>query len=133
MKKSNNKIKPQAEIRQSQLLSTFGPGAMVDLPKYSVVIGGLTYWKGEMQPIREDRLKDKVCEMLQVKNIELFSPPRETSDPNMPLTGVDAFIFPAWFVASYWCGCIYFSCLVCSSSRSNHSLQRERLPYPSPS
>ncbi|MFW9258883.1 DrmB family protein [Nostoc sp. CALU 546] len=99
MKKSNNKIKPQAEIRQSQLLSTFGPGAMVDLPKYSVVIGGLTYWKGEMQPIREDRLKDKVCEMLQVKNIELFSPPRETSDPNMPLTGVDAFIFPAWFVA----------------------------------
>lgn len=36
MKKSNNKIKPQAEIRQSQLLSTFGPGAMVDLPKYSV-------------------------------------------------------------------------------------------------
>ncbi|WP_141699902.1 hypothetical protein, partial [Nostoc sp. KVJ20] len=57
MKKSNNKIKPQAEIRQSQLLSTFGPGAMVDLPKYSVVIGGLTYWKGEMQAIREDRLK----------------------------------------------------------------------------
>lgn len=49
--------------------------------------------------VRNVGLKDKVCEMLQVKNIELFSPPRETSDPNMPLTGVDAFIFPAWFVA----------------------------------
>ncbi len=47
MKKSKKKLTPLAEIRQSQLLSTYGPGAMVDLPDHSVVIGGLTYWKGD--------------------------------------------------------------------------------------
>jgi hypothetical protein len=34
--------------RQSQLVSTFGPGAMVDLPTRSVVIGGLELW--DMRP-----------------------------------------------------------------------------------
>jgi hypothetical protein len=39
--KSKAKRPPSGEIRQSQILSTFGPGAMVDLPDYSVLIGGL--------------------------------------------------------------------------------------------
>jgi hypothetical protein len=30
--------------RLSQVVSTFGPGAMVDLPTRSVVIGGLELW-----------------------------------------------------------------------------------------
>ena len=30
--------------RQSQLITTFGPGAMVDLPTRSVLIGGLERW-----------------------------------------------------------------------------------------
>jgi hypothetical protein len=29
------------EIRSSQLLTTFGPGAMMDLPDGSVIVGGL--------------------------------------------------------------------------------------------
>ncbi|MBW4595313.1 MAG: DUF1998 domain-containing protein [Brasilonema angustatum HA4187-MV1] len=99
MKKSKKRHTPLAEIRQSQLLSTYGPGAMVDLPDHSVVIGGLSYWKGDQQYIREDRLKNKICEMLKVQEIKLFSPPRETSDLNTPPNGVSAFIFPTWFVA----------------------------------
>jgi hypothetical protein len=99
MKKSKKKLTPLAEIRQSQLLSTYGPGAMVDLPDHSVVIGGLTYWKGDRSYIREERLRNKICEILDVKEIKLFSPPREASDLNSPPTGVSAFIFPAWFVA----------------------------------
>lgn len=31
--------------RQSQIITTFGPGAMIDLPTRSVVIGGLDRWK----------------------------------------------------------------------------------------
>jgi hypothetical protein len=30
--------------RLSQLISTFGPGAMIDLPTRSVVVGGLEEW-----------------------------------------------------------------------------------------
>ena len=37
-------IKPQGELRQSQVVMTFGPGSMVDLPKHSVLIAGLDYW-----------------------------------------------------------------------------------------
>ena len=31
--------------RLSQLVSTFGPGAMIDLPTRSVVVGGLDQWE----------------------------------------------------------------------------------------
>jgi hypothetical protein len=54
--KSKRKPTPAGELRQSQLLNTFGPGSMVDLPDHSVVIAGLNYWKGERKVIREDRL-----------------------------------------------------------------------------
>ena len=43
MTKSHKKRPPSGEIRQSQILSTFGPGSMVDLPDYSV----RTYAVGE--------------------------------------------------------------------------------------
>ena len=43
--KYKQKRPPDGEIRQSQLLSSFGPGSMVDLPEASVLIGGLNYWK----------------------------------------------------------------------------------------
>jgi len=36
--------RPHGQIRQSQLITTFGPGAMMDLPNYSVLIAGLDYW-----------------------------------------------------------------------------------------
>ncbi len=31
--------------RLSQVVSTFGPGAMIDLPTRSVVVGGLDLWE----------------------------------------------------------------------------------------
>ena len=34
------------QIRLSQLVTTFGPGAMMDLPNYSIIIGGLDHWDG---------------------------------------------------------------------------------------
>ena len=45
------KIPPTGELRRSQVLTTFGPGAMVDLPNHSVLIAGLEYWKGDKERI----------------------------------------------------------------------------------
>jgi hypothetical protein len=59
--KSKAKRPPSGEIRQSQILSTFGPGAMVDLPDYSVLIGGLNHWKGDRRRIYEDRLLEELA------------------------------------------------------------------------
>lgn len=97
--KSKAKQHPCGEIRQSQILSTFGPGSMVDLPDYSVLIGGLNHWKGDRQRIYEDRLAGRVSEILGVNSIALYAPPVDTPDPAASPTGITAFTFPAWFVA----------------------------------
>jgi pyruvate/2-oxoglutarate dehydrogenase complex dihydrolipoamide dehydrogenase (E3) component len=33
-------VRPAGQIRQSQIVTTFGPGAMVDLPDHAVIVGG---------------------------------------------------------------------------------------------
>ena len=99
---SEKKRKPSGELRQSQVLTTFGPGSMVDLPTRSVVISGLTYWKGDRQFVREDRLRYKVSKSLGLPDghdIQLYSPPQQSNDPRAAMTGIDAFVFPTWFLA----------------------------------
>ncbi|MDB9529586.1 DUF1998 domain-containing protein [Oscillatoria sp. CS-180] len=103
-KSKKSQKKPSGELRQSQMLTTFGPGAMVDLPQRSVIISGLSFWKGDKQYIREERLAYKVAKSLQDKlpegqEIHLFTPPRQSNDPQAGHTGVDAFVFPTWFLA----------------------------------
>jgi hypothetical protein len=102
--KTKGKRTPDGEIRQSQLLTTFGPGSMVDLPEHSVVIAGLPYWKGDQQSIREDRLRYKVSQLFKDQDskncpdIKFYSPPRQSPDLNASPSGIDAFIFPRWFL-----------------------------------
>ena len=87
------------EIRQSQIISTYGPGSMVDLPDHAVLIGGLDHWYGQMQSITEDRLARKVREILNIPIVKMRAPPVDESDPRAPRTGIAAFKFPEWFVA----------------------------------
>jgi Domain of unknown function (DUF1998) len=97
--KSKSKRKPSGEIRQSQIISTFGPGAMVDLPNYSVIIGGLNHWRGNRRRIYEDRLAARVAEILGVRDIAMYAPPTDEQDPAAARSGISAFTFPTWFVA----------------------------------
>jgi len=41
MSRPARRKRPHGQIRQSQLITTFGPGAMLDLPNYSVLVAGL--------------------------------------------------------------------------------------------
>ena len=94
------KVPPAGEIRQSQLITTFGPGAMVDLPEHSVVVGGLDHWSGDRRRIHEERLEGRVCEQLGLAEVALYAPPLDGERGSEgPRTGVTAFTFPAWFVA----------------------------------
>ena len=57
-------FRPHGQIRQSQVVTTFGPGAMVDLPDHSVIVGGLDNWSGYRdRPIFEERLAAKVSKL----------------------------------------------------------------------
>ncbi len=48
---------PVGEVRPSQLLWTYGPGALIDLPSLSVVTLGIEQWANDRwQPIGEPRL-----------------------------------------------------------------------------
>lgn len=76
----NNKT-PVGEVRPSQLLWTYGPGALIDLPSLSVVTLGIDRWeKDRCQPIQEARLLAAVRKYLgaQVENLRM--PPFHKSE-----------------------------------------------------
>jgi hypothetical protein len=93
--------------RLSQLISTFGPGAMIDLPTRSVVVGGLEQWDmkgGAFTTIPEPRLTARLEELLkdqgrldQAARLSLRTPPVSVDRNSVP-RGVAAPVFPAWFV-----------------------------------
>ena len=94
------KIPPTGELRQSQLLTTFGPGSMVDLPDHAVLIGGLDHWHfTERKRVFEERLESRVRDLLSLDEMAFYEPPVDGGDPGGPRSGITAFLFPAWFLA----------------------------------
>ena len=63
------------KIRQSQIVSTYGPGALVDLPDSAVLVAGLEHWVGEAQLVPEPRLLANLRGRLKLPSLELRSPP----------------------------------------------------------
>jgi hypothetical protein len=98
-------LRPQGEVRHSQLITTYGPGAMVDLPDCSVVIGGLNFWMyGPDQPpeeIDEPRLIAKLRQSLNVSSLRLRKPPIHDVGPGGQQRpgGIRSPEFPSWFIA----------------------------------
>ena len=83
------------QIRQGQLITTFGPGAMTDLPERSVLIAGLDAWVGERRQIQEPRLARKVAQLLGAQTVRLECPPEADRDGG---GFVRSYVFPLWFV-----------------------------------
>lgn len=97
---AKRKPKAHGEIRQSQLVGTFGPGAMLDLPRQSVLVGGLEEWLGQGPEIIETRLVAKIKSVLNKPQVQLFGPPvdLEGMGGTGPVTGIRCFQFPEWFI-----------------------------------
>ncbi len=94
-------------LRPSQLLTTFGVGAVVDLPNISVMVMGLDHWQTErMEMITEPRLLHAVRTALGEQVQTLYKPPAQpertgTSDDAFgsdAITGVPVATFPRWMV-----------------------------------
>jgi Domain of unknown function (DUF1998) len=96
--------------RLSQLITTFGPGSMIDLPTRSVVVGGLERWdmrERAFKPIEEPRLLEMLERKLkdtnrleQGKRLSLRSPPLGEEAPGKEPPGVAVTVFPTWFVCA---------------------------------
>ncbi|MCZ7616461.1 MAG: DrmB family protein [Ignavibacteriaceae bacterium] len=93
---------PVGEIRPSQLLWTYGPGALVDLPNLSVITMGLQSWeKNRCEPIEESRLLAAVRIILGAQVSGLRLPPVIQEEYVDPLSaeakiGVPVKLFPRW-------------------------------------
>jgi hypothetical protein len=87
-------------LRQSQVLTTFGPGAMVDLPDRAVLIEGLQGWRfsGGREEVQEPRLIAKLREKLQLPSVRLVKPPAFDERPGVKTSTIGARIFPTWFL-----------------------------------
>jgi hypothetical protein len=97
---------PDGRVRQSQVVSTFGPGSMLDLVDDAVLVGGLDFWRlqGTGEVVNEPRLLE-VVEPLFHKNKWALSkeapfrkpPAGDERDPT-ETNGIQVYEFPRWFV-----------------------------------
>jgi len=93
------------ELRPSQLIFTFGVGALVDLPNMSALIMGLDDWDTRYaQEIEEDRLVAAIQKRLGAQMGKLYLPPIKLDsmerDPSAPAVGVPVAPFPRWMRCS---------------------------------
>ena len=95
------------EIRLSQMIMGFGPGAMIDLPSRSIIVGGLPLWRQQIEPriIIEPRLQEMLERSLTQSGrlaegvrLTLRQPPYATNDADKMKRDVPALVFPLWFV-----------------------------------
>lgn len=92
-----------AELRPSQLLYTYGIGAVVDLPHLAVLVSGLDDWeRSTLTPITEDRLLAAVKLRLgnQVRSLIASPTPDDavgsSFERNLDQPGVPVVTLPRW-------------------------------------
>jgi len=87
--------KPIGDVRPSQVITTFGPGAIVDLQTMSVVVAGIDEWrKDDDQRIQEPRLERN----LGVKCF--YSAPPAVGEYNKRPGTLPSYLFPRYQVCS---------------------------------
>jgi len=102
---------PEGRIRSSQAVTTYGPGAMVDLLHHAVIIGGLPFWNYESTTVANHVVTEPRLRDLLVRRIRAIAPEASLSldapfrlppaGDDQELTrqcGVRVFEFPRWFV-----------------------------------
>lgn len=88
------------QVRRSQVITTWGPGALIDLPRHAGMIGGLETWPGigDLEEIVDARLTRKLALMMGLADPRLYAPPPDTTAPGEQKRGIGVWRFPEWFV-----------------------------------
>ena len=99
---------PDGAVRLSQIVTTFGPGSMVDLLHDAVLIGGLDFWSYDksftIPHIAEPRLRDAIVERFRQLGRDLSqehpfrSPPMGNDREPTRFAGIQVLEYPQWFV-----------------------------------
>lgn len=99
---------PDGAVRVSQVVTTFGPGSMVDLLNDAVLVGGLDFWSYDRDfappHIDEPRLREAVVTQFRQLGRELSqdhpfrAPPVGNDREPSKFAGVTVLEFPQWYV-----------------------------------
>lgn len=99
--------KPAGTVRRSQVVRTYGPGAMIDLVDHAVMIGGLDFWRyKDLAPtvVSEPRLRDRLAPRFAEAGRHLAAegcfrlPPLGEDKKSTPDSGIEVLELPRWFV-----------------------------------
>lgn len=87
-------------VRRSQVITTWGPGALIDLPRSAGIVGGLESWPsaGALEEIVDQRLTQKLALMTGLVSPKLYAPPRDSTSPGEMKLGITVWRFPEWFL-----------------------------------
>ena len=103
----NNKL---GELRPNQIITTFGPGAIVDAVKDSVTVLDINYWKEKGKKIIDGRLASYL-------GVDCFYMPRTSYSGDVPVIS-----FPTIHVCSNLkCGRLFDSALLARSATNLHT------------
>ena len=94
------KQKAHGQVRRSQVVTTYGPGALIDLPHESAIVAGLDEWPPphKLEEVDDPRLARKLRAITGVAVPRMVAPPPASSDPGATPVGIGAWRFPEWFV-----------------------------------
>lgn len=102
MARKDEPPRPDGKIRRSQIVTTFGPGAMVDLVKQSGIVAGLEHWRGDpglpgsgFHEVHEPRLLARLADSGVTK---LYTPPTVPRGDEKNPAGIVIYEFPLWFL-----------------------------------
>ena len=87
------------QVRQSQVITTYGPGALIDLPNHAAIVAGLETWPStdKLDEINDPRLSRLLQAITEVRAPRMYAPP-PPSEPWAQGRGIGAWTFPEWFI-----------------------------------
>jgi hypothetical protein len=90
----------RGQVRRSQIITTWGPGSLIDLPRDAGVVAGLEGWGpvAGLDEVDEPRLVGKIRLLTDVGAPRLYAPPVEDTQPGARQQFVDVWRFPLWGV-----------------------------------
>ena len=89
-------------VRRSQVITTWGPGALIDLPKDAGIVGSLDSWSYpdgfDKMEIKDQRISQKLALLMGIASPRLYAPPPDTAAPGEKDGGISVRRFPEWFL-----------------------------------